>query len=60
MSVADDIAPGVRAGWIEAAEAAGEFVSVRLPLFLAWFACAVVILLVGFVVWMSFVSGVPT
>jgi len=44
----------------EAAEAAGEFVSVRLPLFLAWFACAVVILLVAFVVWMSFVSGVPT
>jgi ABC-type Fe3+ transport system permease subunit len=44
----------------EAAEVAGEFVSVRLPLFLAWFACAVVILLVAFVVWMSFVSGVPT
>ncbi|HEY7162976.1 MAG TPA: hypothetical protein VIB79_00315, partial [Candidatus Binatia bacterium] len=60
MSVADDIAPVARTGWAEAVEAAGEFVSVRLPLFFAWFACAVVILLVGFVVWMSFVSGVPT
>ena len=42
------------------AEAAGEFVSVRLPLFFAWFGCGVVLLLVLFVVWMSFVAGVPT
>ena len=41
-------------------EAAGEFVSVRLPLFFAWFGCGVVLLLVLFVVWMSFVAGVPT
>jgi iron(III) transport system permease protein len=42
------------------AEAAGDFVSIRLPLFFAWFGCAVVLLLVLFVVWMSFVAGVPT
>src|SRR6185503_17248975 len=49
--------------WIRSAqwtEAAGEFVSVRLPLFFAWFGCGVVLLLVLFVVWMSFVAGVPT
>ena len=49
--------------WIRSAqwtEAAGEFVSVRLPLFFAWFSCGVVLLLVLFVVWMSFVAGVPT
>src|SRR3990172_3779454 len=43
-----------------AAEAAGDFVSLRLPLFFAWFACAVVVLLVLFVVYMTFVSGLPT
>src|SRR5688572_12004573 len=48
-------------GWAQdAGEAAGDFVSVRLPLFFAWFACGVVLLLVGFVVWMSFVEGSPT
>ena len=40
-------------------EAVGDFMSLRLPLFVAWFACGVVLLLVGFVVWMSFVEGVP-
>ncbi len=50
-----------KGGWgFRAQEAAGEFVSVRLPVFFAWFACAAVILLVAFVVWMSFVSGLPT
>jgi len=44
----------------EAAGAAGDFISLRLPLFFAWFACSVVVLLVLFVVWMSFVAGVPT
>src|SRR3989338_597289 len=43
-----------------AAEAAGDFVSLRLPLFFAWFACAVVVLLVLFVGYMTFVSGLPT
>ena len=38
----------------------GDFVSLRLPLFFACFACGVVVLLVVFVVWMSFVAGVPT
>ena len=42
----------------EAAGAAGDFISLRLPPFFAWFACAVVVLLVLFVVWMSFVAGV--
>jgi iron(III) transport system permease protein len=42
------------------AAAAGDFVSLRLPLFFAWFGCGVVILLVLFVLWMSFVAGVPT
>jgi len=40
-------------------EAVGDFMSLRLPLFFAWFACVVVLLLVGFVVWMSFVEGSP-
>ncbi len=40
-------------------EAVGDFISTRLPLFFAWFACGVVLLLVGFVVWMSFVEGSP-
>jgi iron(III) transport system permease protein len=49
-----------RLSWTEeAAEAAGDFISLRLPLFLAWFACGVVVLLVLFVGWMSFVSGTP-
>jgi len=43
-----------------AAEAAGDFVSVRLPFFLACFACAVVVLLALFVIYMSFVSGLAT
>lgn len=47
-------------GWAQdMGEAVGDFVSVRLPLFFAWFACGVVLLLVGFVVWMSFVEGSP-
>ena len=52
-----------RVHWIGRApdigEAVGDFVSLRLPLFFAWFACAVVLLLVAFVVWMSFVEGSP-
>jgi iron(III) transport system permease protein len=47
-------------GWArDIGEAASDFFSVRLPLFFAWFACFVVLLLVGFVVWMSFVEGSP-
>jgi iron(III) transport system permease protein len=41
-------------------EAVADLVSLRLPLFFACIACGVVVLLVLFVVWMSFVAGVPT
>jgi iron(III) transport system permease protein len=38
----------------------GDFISLRLPLFFALTACGVVVLLGLFVVWMSFVAGLPT
>jgi len=46
--------------WTEsAAEAVDDFVSSRLPLFCAWFACGIVVALALFVVWMTFVPGLP-
>ncbi len=42
-----------------AAEAVDDFVSQRLPLFFAWFACGIVVVLVLIVGWMTFVPGLP-
>lgn len=44
----------------EAAGAATDFIAARLPIFAAWLACGIVVVLLLFVVYMTFVLGVPT